>query len=176
MMSLKAFAPVFASLVGTTPAAIYERQRALIRTGLLPSPVGRGRGNGLPATAETAALILIAIMVTDNLSDTDDRVQNLADAKVDVRAHKKGCRLTKAPTFKTALASILASEELAAAVQSIQVSRTDLHGSIYFVRGRNRTHGRSRFGQEAPFPNNLEVSARIRGEVVQTISKALQAD
>jgi hypothetical protein len=174
MMSLKAFAPVLASALGTTPAAIYERQRALIRAKLLPAPIGRGRGNGLPATAQTVAMILIAIMVTDNLSDTDDRVRTLADAEVDVRAQKNGCRLTKAPTFKAALATILASEELAASVRSINVSRSDLHGTIYFVRGINRAHGRSRFGQEAPFPNNLEASARILGRVVQTISKELR--
>jgi hypothetical protein len=176
MMSLKAFAPILASLLQTTPAAIYERQRALIRAGVLPTPIGRGRGNGLPATAETAALMLIAIMVTDNLSDTDGRVQKLADAKVDLRARKQGCRLTKALTFKAALTSILASEELSAAVSSIYVSRSDLHGTVHFNWGRNRASGRSRFGQEAPFPNNLETVARIKGTVVQSISKALQAD
>jgi cell division protein ZapA (FtsZ GTPase activity inhibitor) len=176
MMSLKAFAPVLASALGTTPAAIYERQRALIRAGVLPTPVGRGRGNGLPATAETAALMLIAIMVTDNLSDTDGRVQKLADAKVDVRAHKQGCRLTKALTFKAALAAILTSEELAAAVWNISVSRTDLHGTVHYYWGRNRARGRSRFGQEAPFPNDLETTARIKGSVVQKISQALRAE
>jgi hypothetical protein len=175
MISLKAFAPILADLLALTPAAIYERQRALIRAGVLPAPVGRGRGNGLPATAETAALMLIAIMVTDNLSDTDGRVQKLAEAKVDVRARKQGCRLTKAPTFKAALTAILASEELSAAVAAIYVSRTDLHGTIHFYWGRNRTSGRTRFGQEAPFANELETTARLRGGVVQAISKALRA-
>jgi hypothetical protein len=174
MMSLKAFAPVLASALGTTPAAIYERQRALIRVHLLPAPIGRGRGNGLPASAETVALMLMAVMVTDNLSDTDDRVQKLANAKVDVRAHKRGCRLTGAPTFKAALAAILASEELSAAVTSVQVSRSDLYGTIYFERGRNRTFARSRFGQEAPFPNNLEIDARLKGRVVKMICEALR--
>jgi cell division protein ZapA (FtsZ GTPase activity inhibitor) len=175
MMSLKAFAPILASLLQTTPAAIYERQRALVRSGVLPTPIGRGRGNGLPATAETAALMLMAIMVTDNLSDTDGRVQKLAEARVDMRARKQGCRLTKAPTFKAALTAILASEELSAAVSAIYVSRTDLHGTIHFYWGRNRTSGRTRFGQEAPFPNDLETTARLRGAVVQAISKALKA-
>jgi hypothetical protein len=169
MMSLKAFAPVLASLLGMTPAAIYERQRALIRAGVLPAPVGRGRGYGLPLTAETAALMLIAIMVTDNLSDTDGRVQKLAEAKV-----QKPCRLTKAPTFKAALAAILASEKLSASITSIEVSRRDLYGSVYFLRGH--THGGSRWGNEAPISNNLEIDARINRHVVQTISKALRPD
>ena len=69
MMSLKAFAPVLASILGTTPAAVYERQRALVRAKVLPTPAGRGRGNGLPATAENVALMLMAIMATDNLSE-----------------------------------------------------------------------------------------------------------
>src|SRR6266478_7122708 len=95
MMSLKAFAPILASTLGTTPAAIYERQRALIRAGALPTPVGRGRGNGLPATAETAALMLMAFMVTDNLSDTDGRVQKLAEARFS-RHPERGPKLMRA--------------------------------------------------------------------------------
>jgi hypothetical protein len=169
MISLKAFAPILASTLGMTPAAIYERQRALVRANLLPVPIGRGRGNGLPATAESVALMLIAVMVTDNLSDTDGRVQKLAEAKVQDR-----CRLTKAPTFRAALAAILASEKLSASITWIVVSRRDLHGSVFFLRGQ--THGGSRFGQDAPFENNLEIDARINRLGVQTISKALRPD
>jgi hypothetical protein len=175
MMSLKAFAPVLASALGTTPAAIYERQRALVRAHLLPAPIGRGRGNGLPARAETVALMIIALMVTDNLSDTDGRVKRLANAKIDLRT-RKGCRLTGAQNFRAALVAILGSEDLAAAVTAIRVSRRDLYASIYFELGRDRRRFHTRYGQEAPFPNNLEIDARLKGSVVKMICEALQTE
>src|SRR5260370_26663386 len=133
---LKAFGPVLASKLGTTPAAIYERQRALIRAHLLPAPIGRGRGNGLPARAETVALMIIALMVTDNLSDTDDRVQKAADAAfAPLPGKKTRYTFTGAQDFKSALIVILESKEVARDVNSIHLLRGDLSAQIFFARG-----------------------------------------
>src|SRR3954453_20039532 len=104
MISLKAFGPVLAETLGTPPAAIYERQRALVRLGLLPAPVGRGRGNGVPASATTVAMIIIAMLVTDNLSETDDRVRTVAEFQF-VRSRRgpgRKCPLTGRRNFKSA--------------------------------------------------------------------------
>src|SRR4029077_11888225 len=80
MVSRKAFSETLAPLLASTPAALYERQRALIRLGMLPQAV-QGRGKGLPATPETVAMLLVAVMTTDNLSDTDLRVRRMAQAR-----------------------------------------------------------------------------------------------
>ena len=178
MMSLKAFAPILATTLGTTPAAIYERQRALVRRGLLPAPIGRGRGNGLPATAETVAMILIAMMVTDNLSDTDNRVQKLAEAQVNgkrgrgsLKHFKPRCGLTGKRDFKAALIAILRSEELATAVV-VQVSRSDLSANIHY--DRQGVIGVSKFGEHSPFGNTLEIQAMLAMGALETLCRALQ--
>jgi hypothetical protein len=182
MMSLKAFAPTLATALGTTPAAVYERQRALIRTNLLPAPVGRGRGNGLPASAQTVAMILIAMLVTDNLSDTDERVQILADAEATgdrkrqlIKHHKARCLITGARNFKAALVAILRSEELASSV-AVQVSRNALDATIYRVRGRPGQATRSEFAGSSWFEAAIKVEATLEMDALKTICLALQAD
>lgn len=183
MMSLKAFAPVLAVTLGTTPAAIYERQRALVRAKLLPTPIGRGRGNGLPATAETVAMLLIAMMVTDNLSDTDDRVQKLAKAQVvgrgRLKRQKAQCGLTGKRDFKSALISILRLKDSPAFIL-IQVSRTNLTVTITY--GRRGVEGSpdviqvSKFDSGSEVASGLVVEASLGSSVLETISKALQSD
>lgn len=161
MISLKSFCETLAPAFGSTPAALYERQRALVRIGALPEPV-KGRGNGLPATPDTVSMMMIAMMVTDNLSDTDERVVTLANARFDAVTQKKkiGCLLTGAWKFKDALAAILASEEIASRVAVVSVFRRDLAGSISFYRGpRRRVFESSRFGVSGRFPGyNVEAS------------------
>jgi hypothetical protein len=174
MISLKAFAPVLASILGTTPAAVYERQRALVRAKVLPTPAGRGRGNGLPATAENVALMLMAIMATDNLSETDGRVKKLADAKVITSTPGSGCAFTGARTFKTAVVEILKSEKLLGAVVSINVSREDLLAQIYYYpEGPHSLYfpSVSSFGRMGSRPM-LEVDAKVQGDIVRAIGKA----
>jgi len=184
MVSLKSFAPVLASNLGMTPAAIYERQRALIRANVLPAPIGRGRGNGLSATAETVALMVIAVMATGNLSDTDKRVKTLAGARsveklagaqFDDWRHKTGCALTRARDFRAALVAILESEQLAGAVRSVSVSRNNLAATIYFQRGRRRHIEVSNFGEQSEaIATGLKVKAEISGDVLEAIGVALR--
>src|SRR4051812_13347641 len=152
MISLKAFGPVLAEALGTTPAAIYERQRALVRLGLLPAPVGRGRGNGLPASAGAVAMILIAMMVTDNLSETDDRVRWVAEAEYLGNSiwRKRGtgkprCRLTGKSNFKSALVALLRMPDIPPGA-SVEVFRNHLHPVIKWHDTEKMRVHESRFG------------------------------
>lgn len=182
MMSLKAFAPILASIVGTTPAAIYERQRALVRAKLLPTPVGRGRGNGLPATADTVAMLLIAIMVTDNLSDTDGRVGKLAHAQVvgrgPLKRQKARCGLTGRRDFKGALIAILRSTEFPTSLV-VEVSRNNLAASIIYGRRPRENSdcvGITKFRGSPPVGSKLSVEATLGLEAIEIISKALHSE
>jgi hypothetical protein len=178
MTSLKAFAPVLARALGLTPAAIYERQRALIRANVLPAPERRGRGHGLDANAETVAWMIIAAMATDNLSETDDRVQKLARARFRkaLRRDADGCVLTGARSFQHALVEILDSEKLSAAVFRIRVVRHSLTASIAFFYGSRGSVKSSVFGGVAyPRPKFMMVESSISGEVLLTIGNALRA-
>jgi hypothetical protein len=180
MMSLKAFAPVLAVALGTTPAAIYERQRALIREKLLPAPTGRGRGHGLPATPETVAMIIIAMMATDNLSDTDNRVRKLAKAKVNESLQSRNSKRpdTRAPAltgkrnFKSALVALLSAKWLGDGI--VQVSRKDLHVKI--IHTVDDLIRLTRFARVGGVAGHLEVAATIHFSVLEKIGKALGSD
>lgn len=67
--SLKAILPSIAPVLGLTLDALYERQRALVRKGLLQTPNGRGRGSGQKPTLDAVALLVAAVLMSDNLSD-----------------------------------------------------------------------------------------------------------
>jgi DNA-binding IscR family transcriptional regulator len=117
--SLKALIPKMAGALGTSPAALYERQRALVRAGLLHPLPGHGPGSGVRATPESVALLLIALLATGSLTETEEQTARIMNLK----SATKRCPLTGKKTFSTALASVLASEELAKRVQSIGVER-----------------------------------------------------
>src|SRR5215211_4926587 len=58
--SLKALIPAIAQVLEMNPATLYERQRALVRSGLLKTKSGRGPGSGVRASADSVAILLIA--------------------------------------------------------------------------------------------------------------------
>ena len=84
--SLKASLPKLSPLLGVTVNALYERQRELVRKGLLQPRPGRGPGSGAAATLESVALIVASILATDNLSDfrdmTDRDIKRLASGVI----------------------------------------------------------------------------------------------
>jgi DNA-binding IscR family transcriptional regulator len=130
--SLKGLISVLAKHVDMTPAALYERQRALVRAGLLQAKPGRGPGSGVRATPESVSMLLISILATGNLSETEERSKLIADLK----SETKLCPLTGKKTFATALATVLASEELSKRLRWIDVERSGsaVGASLVFER------------------------------------------
>jgi len=129
--SLKAYAPRLASRLGTTPAALYERQRALVRAGLLTQPEGRGPGSGVPVRPYEVALLLIAVLATDSLSDTSEKVRLVSMARS--RANDNACPLTGEQTFVEAVARVLdMSYDHWREIVSMTVHRTTGAGSISY--------------------------------------------
>ena len=106
MPSLTSLLPRISAPLGLTSAALYERQRALIRIGLLPSPQGRGKGSGAKANPDTVALLIISRLFTDNLSDANDAVRKLANAPFADR-RRKACKWTGARIFRDAVSALL---------------------------------------------------------------------
>ena len=68
-LSLKSLIRDVSAFTGMSEAAVYERQRALVREGLLKTKRGRGPGSGVRGTPESMALLLISLLATGNLSD-----------------------------------------------------------------------------------------------------------
>jgi hypothetical protein len=81
MVSLKSFLPRISGHLRVSPAALYERQRALVRLGILRGEEGRGPGSGVKLSADALAAMLASLLLTDNLSEVDERVGVLLKAR-----------------------------------------------------------------------------------------------
>jgi hypothetical protein len=125
MISLKAFLPTMSRFLGLSPAALYERQRALVRLGILPTPTARGRNSGGDmATPDSVGMMLLAVLATDNLSEMDDRIASFADKEAFDPVARKAtrCRFTKEKTLRKALAAALADDNISATL-NIELAR-----------------------------------------------------
>jgi hypothetical protein len=87
--------PVIASILGMPTEALYERQRTLVRLGLLESKEGRGPGSGVRLSAESVGVLIASILVADHPSELNEKVSNLLKLKV----HSGRCPLTNAETL-----------------------------------------------------------------------------
>ena len=174
MSSLKSYTEErLAKLLETTSAALYERQRALVRAGLLDQSEGKGPGSGVRATPSALALLLIAAMATDNLSNVELRVREIANTKAD----RGTCGLTGKRSFQSALVAILDSEELASRVVEIGISRTSPSAQIHYRwPGRKRISTTSEFSTSASSTPVLRVMASVDGRGIQTIARDIARD
>jgi hypothetical protein len=125
--SLKGWAPGLAKIFNTTPAAVYERQRALVRAGLIAAGPGRGPGKGVQATPRTIAALLIGMLVTESLTEAVELTERVMHLK---NENKPG------ETFAQALEDILGSPEEAAKVRAISILRAEeeARATIYYAR------------------------------------------
>ncbi|MGE0522042.1 MAG: hypothetical protein AB7O60_03275 [Variibacter sp.] len=131
-VGLKTFLPVLSPLLGHSPSALYERQRALVRLGIIPEGAGRGPGSGVRATPDTVAMLIVSVLITDSLSEVDGRVLELASCPFVTRRKRAACALTGAQTFVGAIAAVLADPELGGRTSSIKVSRQAKNGWLYY--------------------------------------------
>lgn len=133
MIGLKTFIPDLANVLGVSDLALYERQRVLVRDGLLANTKGRGPGSGVRFTSETVATLLIAILATPSLKVTSAETSMWLYAKRDRRDAEKFRKpqfdLGGAETFKEALANALTSNEK---ISIVQVHRADSFAAFIF--------------------------------------------
>jgi hypothetical protein len=105
--------------------SLYERQRILVRFGLLPSREGRGPGSGVPLTADTLATFLIGLLATDNLREVPIRTSQLCSAKRFIL--KPGSSRKKViETFHAAVAEALEHSGSAGSVLEQAVAMAEL--------------------------------------------------
>jgi hypothetical protein len=170
MASLKAFCKELGEALRLPPESLYHRQRALVRAGVLPEPEGRGRGKGLDATPDTVAIILVALLATDSLTETDDRVKALARAK----SVKGRCPLTGAGRFSEAVAAILNVNGVPAPLLEIRVWRATPRARIYFQLP-DQSIAHSDFGTEGPARLAIDVNANVSAMVLKVIRDLLRS-
>jgi hypothetical protein len=156
--SLKAYAPLLAWRLGTTPAALYERQRALVREGMLDQSAGRGPGSGVQVGPYPVALLLVAVLATDSLSETAEKVRLFAAAKASTAGDL--CPLTGEQTFVEAVARVLdRTQPYWRKVETITIRRTSGQGVI--ASGDNLSHTDSIFAVQLPIDAKLRASTKL---------------
>ncbi len=172
--SLKAYASILARHLGTTPAALYERQRALVRDGILEHVKGRGPGSGVQVGPYQVALLLLAVLATDSLMETGEKVRILATAK----SFAKGaiCPLTGESTFVAAVARVLdMTRDHWRGIVSIKVHRTEGIGVISYNEALRSSvfAGRKQRGQLWT-PTRLKVDATLTRDLIIDIATDLK--
>jgi hypothetical protein len=177
--SLTSVLPALAPSFGLTPQALYERKRALIKLGMLPSPQGRGRRGGAAAAPDTIALLLIAVMVTGSLSEMDGRVKKLAAARFQGQQSRR-CPITGASTFHEAITFLL-SEKAPISRESdtlleITVSRSKPTATIsYFAWPARRDTLHTEFGPQLFDESVMSANAELRHAAFLTVREVALA-
>src|SRR6516162_715678 len=101
MIGLKTYLPQIAPLLGMSAEMAYERQRALVREGILKLRPGRGPGSGVSADEDSLAVLLVSILSHDLLTEAP-----VTKFYCELRSsQKKKCRVTGAKTFRRALST-----------------------------------------------------------------------
>jgi hypothetical protein len=171
MESLKMYADRLGTILGTSPAALYERQRALVRARMLGGEAGRGPGSGVRATPRSVSSLLIAFLAADNLSDVDRRVSEILNSSPE-RAKK--CPFTAQATFRDAVATILSDVSLATRAVEVTVSRTDQRAAIEFKGLKTNWTKYSRFvGTSVAKMPILRVEATLERAAIRVIAADL---
>jgi hypothetical protein len=128
MIGLKAFLNVISEFSDEPFDALYERQRELVRCGLLPVRPGRGPGSGVPLTPETLATFLIGLLATDSLSEIARRTAQLSKAKpLLVTPLQKGAK-DRRMNFHKAVASALADSNIASFQPGADLTKNECCG------------------------------------------------
>jgi hypothetical protein len=171
MMSLKSFIPDMSKALQLSPHALYERQRVLVRSGLLPNIEGRGPGSGVRLSIDAVGTLLISMLATDDLSAAAEPTRRLAELKrvrPDVRV--KPTSLGAAQSFRTVILKALSKPEICSKIHMINVDRTNLQVQISLYDNSFAEFGQSR----GPWHNHrLWIASHISGGNLQKIGSLI---
>jgi len=132
MPSLASFHKVLSPILGFSEAALYERQRALVRAGVLPKASGRGRSSGgAEVSPEAVAWIILALLATDNLSEVVDQTPKVANCKLG-KKEAVNSPFKANSTLLKALTSILSQQALAERIGALVVFRKLFNARISY--------------------------------------------
>jgi hypothetical protein len=129
--SLQGCLSALAEVLNVNRTTLYERQRALVREGLLEALPGHGRGSGVPATPESVAMLTIGMLASVNLADVGPLARSFSEAG----SIASKCPLTGGKTFRAALSRIFSDDLIAKRVNGIAVRVNAGHAAIAFDGG-----------------------------------------
>jgi hypothetical protein len=146
MTSLKAVLPRLATMFDSNPDALYERQRALVRLGVLKPIQGRGPGSGVEFSANSVATLLIAVTAVNSLSEVDTRIAGFCNAMPHYPSET--CPFTGQKTFLAALQAIFENARLASKVRNVSVEQNTSRILIAYTGRDGRKILKSLFKRE----------------------------
>jgi hypothetical protein len=162
MSSLKSFLYAVAPVFGITPAALYERQRTLVKLGLLTAVPGRGPGSGVALSADSVAVMVICVLAAETLGDVDQRITAICDALPEGGG----------PTFRSDIARVLSGQQALhwsagrMTYSGIRVSRC-WRGQI--IRGTQALQSRD-YHVAGPRPDRtISITAEIDGQMLSQL-------
>jgi hypothetical protein len=167
MSSLKGYTPALARHLGTSPAALYERQRELVRSGALDAGDGRGPGSGVRATSPSVAMLMIAVLATDSLSETGAMVEVLAKAKTTSDVHP----FKDTKTLVDTLAFILTSKVWSSRIVQISIVRSQRTAIVQYREG-----GKIKSAEFHPSAQSPDSVLRIEATLPGTAFRAIAND
>lgn len=167
--SLKLFAPGMARLLGMTPAALYNRQRELVRAGLLEHEGHRGPGSGVRTTAGAVATLLIAALAEDGLSDVAGQTSRIIEAKTaadtgKIWLHRK---------LGDALIELLTSEAKSKKIVDLTISKNSSLAVVRYREGRATMS--QTFVDETGDTPAIRKDATISGSIIASLSTDVRA-
>jgi hypothetical protein len=188
MIGLKTYLSTLSPLLGQSEEMLYERQRALVRQGLLESIGGRGPGSGVRADEKSLSIFLISLLTHDLLV-----LAYVTEIFCGMKHEEGKCPVTGARTFQQAMQRVLGDQKLAESViaPAVRVDRSN-HGSGYLFfkvktgsstvvppstsSAPRTTGGRlisSTFrnkGQPPLPPSAIDVSTSLKAELIRRIA------
>ncbi|WFU36298.1 hypothetical protein QA635_18555 [Bradyrhizobium brasilense] len=170
MFSLKSYAPTLAQYLNLSPDALYERQRSLIRSGLLVAVQGRGPGSGVKISVPAVSLLILSVLATESLAEIGSAVRRLGTA----RAEKQSCSLTGSIEFGQALEMVLAQTSTARRISMITVVRPAQRAQLVFRSANRKKTEFSSFGEAAHSQHyHMTIEAELPGFAVWCIAEDL---
>jgi hypothetical protein len=165
MGSLKAFMDDFADDLGTTPALIYERQRALVRARILvPEKKGKGPGHGVIAAPSTVARVLIAVLASIDLLSCVRRCNEIGNLTRSGKA------------FLEALTEYLATPDKAARLVSMTVSKSSRWAALAYKK-EGTVIFREAFGDKRELSKTpVRILVEIDGTLIFRMAKRLSEE
>ncbi|MDF0581254.1 hypothetical protein [Bradyrhizobium yuanmingense] len=161
MNSLKQFIPVLSSVfVNLSEHALYERQRVLVRTGLLKANPGRGPGSGVPLAPETVAMLMIAVLASDNLSEVGAATKILLGG-VRIKSPKTRDFLPGVNNLHAALTRAMNSDDENDRIQRVIVNRTNPSARVYAYKDPSQP---VLFVSSAKSGGNFSVESSFHGD------------
>jgi hypothetical protein len=154
MIGLKTYLSTLSPLLGQSEEMLYERQRALVREGLLESVGGRGPGSGVRADESALSAFLISLLTHDILAQS-----HLAEFFCDMISDAGKCPFTGATTFREGLEAVLEHEALAQKIAGVMVHRNQPGRAYLQFVGKNNRIITSEFRPLVFFHKFIPVSA-----------------